>query len=171
MQRIVRPTPRKGLPLPPFAFCPDVCCLSTSVPPVHGDPQTPRIPYLPLYSPFVLAFFLHCLTTEESKLTVHTITSTMLSRSTSQLLQQRKLGLIAGVLLALTSLSPLARACGDLDHQHGLSKRSSRYATQPTGGADLLTPLVWGDVQVVATTDIVSVSHSRAGSKRLIAAQ
>lgn len=94
----------------------------------------------------------------------------MISGST-RTLQQRKLSLIACLLLAIVSLFHSVRACGDLDHQHGLSKRSSRYATQPTGGADLLSPLVWGDVQIVATTDIVSVQQERAGSQQRIAAQ
>lgn len=60
-------------------------------------------------------------------------------------------------LLALTAallVASPASACPGLDHEHGLAPRSSRYATQPSGGTSLLRHLTWGDVNVVATTDI-----------------
>lgn len=57
-------------------------------------------------------------------------------------------------LLGLLVLPAVGLACPGLDHEHGLSKRSSRYSTQPVSSTDLLRPLVWGDLNVLSTTDI-----------------
>ncbi|PWN51706.1 hypothetical protein IE53DRAFT_341908 [Violaceomyces palustris] len=45
-------------------------------------------------------------------------------------------------------------ACPGIDHAQGLSPRSARVSTQPSGGTSMLRDLVWGDVQVIHTTDI-----------------
>ncbi|CAO1617587.1 unnamed protein product [Sympodiomycopsis kandeliae] len=59
------------------------------------------------------------------------------------------------VLSAWASLALLTvNACSDIDHEHGLSRRSSRYATQPSPGTALLRPITWGDFNVIHTTDI-----------------
>ncbi|CAO1629846.1 unnamed protein product [Parajaminaea phylloscopi] len=59
----------------------------------------------------------------------------------------------AGLALLAAAL-PTATACPGLDHEHGLTPRSSRYATQPSPGTALLRKLTWGDVNIVHTTDI-----------------
>lgn len=58
---------------------------------------------------------------------------------------------LLAVAATLLHLPLLTTACGD---HGGLERRSDRMATQPSGGTSLLRPLTWGDVVVVATTDI-----------------
>lgn len=55
---------------------------------------------------------------------------------------------LARVVLAVASLAPAVRACGG-DHSHTHAKRASSGAliTAPT------RPLVWGDLNVIHTTD------------------
>ena len=57
-------------------------------------------------------------------------------------------------LSLLLSAFHLVQACPGIDHAQGLSPRSNRVATQPSGGTSLLKPLTWGSLNVIATTDI-----------------
>ncbi|EST05352.1 Phosphoesterase domain protein [Kalmanozyma brasiliensis GHG001] len=55
---------------------------------------------------------------------------------------------------AAVTLAGLASACPGIDHAHGLAPRQVNYSTTPSGGESLLRHLVWGDLVVLATTDI-----------------
>ncbi|CEH14630.1 5' nucleotidase [Ceraceosorus bombacis] len=59
---------------------------------------------------------------------------------------------LVALAVTLAHLPLLIAACGG-DHA-ALERRSDRMATQPSGGTSLLRPLTWGDVVIVATTDI-----------------
>jgi 2',3'-cyclic-nucleotide 2'-phosphodiesterase (5'-nucleotidase family) len=60
---------------------------------------------------------------------------------------------ISQLAAAAVALLGPAAACPGVDHG-APARRSDRMATQPSGGASLLRPLRWGDVQILATTDI-----------------
>lgn len=63
---------------------------------------------------------------------------------------------LSSLLLALSTVN-LVNACPGIDHSQGLSPRSNRLATQPSGGTSLIRPLTWatkGGLNVIHTTDI-----------------
>ncbi|KAJ1026955.1 hypothetical protein NDA16_002248 [Ustilago loliicola] len=62
--------------------------------------------------------------------------------------------LLNGVVSTALALAGIASACPGIDHAQGLAPRNPNHSTQPSGGDRLLRELNWGDLAVLATTDI-----------------
>ena len=62
--------------------------------------------------------------------------------------------LLNRLLSTVIALAGAVFACPGIDHAQGLAPRKLDHSIQPSGGESLLRELTWGDMAVIATTDI-----------------
>lgn len=62
--------------------------------------------------------------------------------------------LVNSLFSAALALVGAVSACPGIDHAQGLAPRKVDHSIQPGGGDSLLRDLTWGDLVVLATTDV-----------------